>query len=367
MNIFYKGVFLISVLFSVFGCAQATDYIPEQLNDGWATASPTSKGLAEGFIDELRQKSLDGTYKELVSVIVIKEGKLIVEEYFNGSNRNVQHDVRSVGKSFTSTLFGLGLDKGYLKSEEQFVYPLLKGYQKENPPKNLKKLKFKHLLSMSSGFDANVDDPYSIGNEEKMYQTSDWVKFAADIPFIYEPGSHWAYASINPTLLGHGLETALKGSLADFAHNELFLPLKITDYNWKKSPKNRIIAAGNLLIRARDMAKLGQLYLNKGVWNSKRIISNRWINKATSPLYNTGLGESSSHESYGFFWWHHNFKVENEMHPVSFASGNGGQKIYIVSGKELIVAIQSKAYGKGWAHRQSAKILHDAIQAIKAI
>jgi CubicO group peptidase (beta-lactamase class C family) len=367
MNIFCKGLLLISVLFPVLIYAQTTDYIPEQLNDGWITASPTSKGLAEGFINELRLKSQDGTYKELVSVIVIKEGKLIVEEYFNGSKRSVQHDVRSVGKSFTSTLFGISLDKGYIKSEEQLVYPLLRGYQKENPPKNFKKLKFKHLLSMSSGLDANVDDSSSIGNEEKMYETSDWVKFAADTPFIYEPGSHWAYASINPTLLGHGLETALKGSLAEFANNELFLPLKITDYNWEKSPKNRIIAAGNLLIRARDMAKLGQLYLNKGIWNGKRIISNNWVSKATSPLFSTGLGENSSHESYGFFWWHHNFKVKNEVHPVSFASGNGGQKIYIVSSKDMIVVIQSKAYGKGWAHKQSAKILLDAIQAIKAI
>jgi CubicO group peptidase (beta-lactamase class C family) len=143
--------------------------------------------------------------------------------------------------------------------------------------------------------------------------------------------------------------------------------LKITDYNWEKSPKNRIIAAGNLLIRARDMAKLGQLYLNKGIWNGKRIISNNWVSKATSPLFSTGLGEKSSHESYGFFWWHHNFKVKNEVHPVSFASGNGGQKIYIVSSKDMIVVIQSKAYGKGWAHKQSAKILLDAIQTIKAI
>jgi len=355
-----KWIFFIAPCMFFTLAVQALDQFPSQLDDGWQVALPESVGMDPSFVTALKQRSENGIYKELVSVIVVKKGKLIIEEYFNGNNKDTKHDVRSAGKSFTSTLFGLTIDKGLLKSEEQYAFPFIKDYLIAPPSKYIKKLKLKHLLSMSSGFDANVNDLSSPGNEEKMYETADWVEFAVNVPFVNEPGKSWAYASINPTILGFVLETAVKEPLADFADKNLFTPLNITDYIWRKSPKGRIIAAGNLLIKARDMAKLGQLYLDKGKWNGKQVVSEAWINKATSKSFDTG---SWMNDYYGYLWWLRNFKVDDKIYPVYYASGNGGQKIYVVPDKALVVAIQTTAYGKGWAHRQSTRILMNAIAA----
>ena len=360
-----KGIYAIVTFISLSGVVQVSEYRPPQVDDGWQTAFPSSVGLDPGFVINLRKKSANGTYRELTGVIVIMQGKLVIEEYFNGGGIDNKHDIRSAGKSFTSTLFGLALDKGLLESEEEYIFPLLKEYLLASPSNRLKELKLKHLLSMSSGFDANEDDPSTPGYEEKMYETNDWVQFAINTPLSKQPGVSWAYASLNPTIIGFALEVVTNESLEDFAKTNFFAPLQITDYIWQKSPKGRIIAAGNLLIKTRDMAKLGQLFLNNGKWNGKQIISKEWVTKATNKYFDTGYGENSFQEGYGYLWWIHNFNVSDAIYPVFFASGNGGQKIYVVPDKELVVAIQTTAYGKGWAHRQSVNILTDAIASTK--
>ena len=134
-------------------------------------------------IKELKGAIEEGIFKKVNSIIVIKKGQILIEEYFNGEDRNSLHDPRSVGKSFTSTLMGKAISDGYIKNENQKLKHFYNVRQFQNFSLDKKNAKIKELLTMSSGFDGDDEDYQSIGNEENMYPTSNWVKFALDLPY----------------------------------------------------------------------------------------------------------------------------------------------------------------------------------------
>ncbi len=133
--------------------------------------------------------------KEITSIVVIKDGKLLLEEYFNGADRNTLHDPRSAGKSFASTLMGIAIKDGYIKNEDQTLdqFYNLKSFENYDVKKD--QIKIKDLLTMSSAFEGSDADSNSPGNEENMYPTDNWVKFALDLPIDQskKSGEKWDY------------------------------------------------------------------------------------------------------------------------------------------------------------------------------
>src|SRR5262249_29536867 len=152
-------------------------------------------GYDEAKIRELNRHIAEKLYKRVSSIVVIRNGKLIIEEYFNGANRSTLHNTRSAGKSFASTLMGIAIADGHIKSEDQTLRDSydLRSFGHYSPKKET--VTIKSLLTMSSGFAATDDDPKSPGNEEKMYPTRDWVKFALSLPLDDRTGvgEKWRY------------------------------------------------------------------------------------------------------------------------------------------------------------------------------
>jgi CubicO group peptidase (beta-lactamase class C family) len=308
-------------------------------------------------IRELKQRIAENLFKDITSIVVIKNGKLLIEEYFNGATRDTLHDTRSVGKSFASTMMGIAINDGYIKSEDQTLkdfYDLSK-FANYSPKKD--SVTIKSLLSMSSAFIADDNDEASPGNEENMYPTGDWVKFALDLPVDdkKEAGKNWTYFTAGVVVLGDILHKSVPGGLEKYADEKLFKPLGVEKYQWQYTPQKVANTAGGLRMRSLDFAKYGQLYKNGGAWNGRQIIPQNWVNRSFTKQLTLPFGEGN--EYYGYLFWNKTYNVKDKGYETFYATGNGGNKIFVFKDQPLVVVITATAYGKPYAHFQADRIM----------
>ncbi|MBN8682508.1 MAG: serine hydrolase [Chitinophagales bacterium] len=309
-------------------------------------------------IKELKGAIDAGIFKKINSIIVLKAGKILIEEYFNGAGRDSLHDPRSVGKSFASTLTGIAIRDGFIKSDTQSIgdFYNLRQYQNFNPFKA--KANIKDLLTMSSGFEGNDDDDLSIGNEENMYPTQDWIKFTLDLPYQQKLKENWHYFTAGVVLLGDILHKSVPNGLEKYADQKLFEPLGIRNYQWQFTPQNVPNTAGGIQMNALDFAKYGQLYKNKGHWNNQQILPEDWVTKTFTKHKSIG---GRNNEFYGFLFWNKTFTANNKDYEAFYCAGNGGNYILIFKDEPLVIVITASAYGQPYAHTQVAKMLSDYI------
>jgi CubicO group peptidase (beta-lactamase class C family) len=310
-------------------------------------------------IKELKGNIDEAVFKNITSLIVIKNGKLLIEEYFNGSDRDSLHDVRSVGKSFSSTLTGIAEHDGYLKNEDQTLKEFynLKSYANYSPEKD--NTSIKDLLTMSSVFDGNDEDDRSPGNEENMYPTPNWVKFALDLPVdTVRTKGEWHYFTAGVILLGDILNKSVPDGLENYAAKKLFQPLGITHYKWLHTPQGVINTAGGIQMSALDFAKYGQLYKNEGKWNGKQIIPAAWVNK-TFTKYKLIPGRNQ--EFYGYLFWNKTYNVNGKEYETFYCAGNGGNSIFIFKDVPLVIVVTATAYGASNAHTQVDKMIENYV------
>ena len=253
-------------------------------NSGW--------GISEDHFDSSKIKMLNREIIEakikkgvnINGIVIIKDNKLLIEEYFNDEDRSSLHDVRSVGKSFASTMLGIAISENHIDSEQALLKDFydLSSFKNHSPKKD--SVTLKSLLSMSSGFLGNDSDYNSPGNEEYMYPTDDWVKFALDLPMHKSKiiGKDYTYFTAGVVVLGEIIHKSVPEGLVSYADKKIFAPLDITDYKWPYTPQNVASTAGGIRLRAIDFAKFGQLYKNKGTWNGKRILTQEWVEKSLS-------------------------------------------------------------------------------------
>lgn len=314
-------------------------------------------------IEALNRKIATQTFKEVTSIVVIKNGKLLIEEYFNGANRNTLHDTRSVGKSFASVLLGVAIRDGYIKNEKQTLNNFydLKTFENYNQEKE--RITLEDLLTMQSVFDGNDMDNDSPGNEEKMYPTKNWVAFALNLPVDETKIDNkcWDYFTAGVVILGDVLQQSVPEGLYNYADKNLFQPLGIAKYKWQYTPQKVANTAGSLQLRSLDYAKFGQLYKNQGNWNGTQIFSTDWATKSLSKQ-----ATISDEDFYGYLFWNKTYHVDGSDYEVYYASGNGGNKIFIFRDLPLVIVITSKAYNKPYGHSQSDKIVEQyLIPALK--
>jgi CubicO group peptidase (beta-lactamase class C family) len=295
-------------------------------------------------------------------LIVIKDNKLVVEEYFNTFWRETIHDIRSAGKSVTSLLLGIAIDKGLVKSTEQSVYGFFPSPKFTQPKTDgHRNIKIKHLLAMSSGLSADDDDDNSPGRTGNWLTEDHWVNFANSLPMIFEPGQKFVYNDICPMLVGAIIEVTSGKKLSDFAKENLFSPLGIKDNYWYTAPNGSTVPMGNLYLSTLDFAKLGQLVINKGQWQGKKIISSTWINEMLTKQLDIDDGVANG---YGYFWWRATKNVNSKKYDCIYASGNGGNVLFIVPSENLVVCLTSSAYGQRYGHRRSRNIFEYVLRSL---
>jgi CubicO group peptidase (beta-lactamase class C family) len=307
-------------------------------------------------IRELNLRIAQKLYKEITSVVVIKNGKLLIEEYFNGATRETLHDTRSVGKSFASTLVGIAIKDGYIKSENQTLRDFydLKKFANYSAKKD--QTTIKSLLTMSSAFKADDSDEESPGNEEKMYSTADWIKFALDLPTDEkkETGKQWSYFTAGVVVLGDIINKSVPERLEKYAAKKLFQPLGITKYEWQYTPQRVANTAGGLRMSALDFARYGQLYKNGGSLNGKQIVPRNWVDQSFTKHLKLPSGKN---DYYGYLFWNKTYMVGGKQYETFYATGNGGNKIFVFKDQPLVVVITATAYNRPYGHPQVDKIM----------
>jgi CubicO group peptidase (beta-lactamase class C family) len=211
-----------------------------------------------------------------------------------------------------------------------------------------------HLLNMNSGLECNDWEPSSRGNEERMYDTRDWVGFILDLPMAYEPGQANQYCTGGVVVLGYIISQRSGMALDAYADSYLFGPLGIRDANWRRSPDGAATGGGGLRLRPRDAAKLGQLYLNGGTWNGARVVPEAWVQLSQQRLYSLGG------DRYGYLWWKRSFSRPSGNVDSYFTSGNGGNFIFVVPSLDLVVVFTGSNYNSSLGD-QPFTILRDRV------
>ncbi|MBB6126890.1 serine hydrolase domain-containing protein [Mucilaginibacter lappiensis] len=328
-------------------------------NSGWQVSG---EPFDQNKIMELNGLIAQNKLKDITSIVVIKNGKLLIEEYFNGSSRNSLHDPRSAGKTFASAMMGIAIHDGFIKSENQTLKDFydLKKFNNYSPRKEA--ITLKSLLTMSSVFDGDDNDSDSPGNEENMYPTPDWAKFTLDLSVDSSKtgGKRWNYFTAGAMLLGDIINKSVPGGLEKYADEKLFKPLSITKYHWPYSPQHVPSTAGGLQMRSLDYAKFGQLYKNNGVWNGKQIIPASWV-KQSFTKYLTLPKDVVGEGYYGYLFWNKTYTVNNKPYETFYCSGNGGNKIFVFTDEPLVVIVTATAYNRPYAHPQVDKMMQEYI------
>ena len=302
------------------------------LENDWNVATPEEVGLDSATLaqmfDLVREREIP-----VHSVQLVRRGRLVLDAYFHPYRAGMRHDVASVTKSITSTLVGLAIEKGQLRDVQQPVLSFFPTRSINALDARKRALTLEHLLTMQSGWDcgAQMGDP-GINLDARlaeMRRTTDWIQYALDLPMVAEPGARFRYCNANCHLLSGILSQVTETNALAFARRELFEPLGIRDVEWPADPRGHNYGWGDLQLHPRDMAKLGQLFLQRGRWRDRQIIPEEWIRTATrSHVQRTG-----GNDQYGYFWW-----MPGEKYPGLFeAVGRGGQRITIWPAKELVL------------------------------
>lgn len=315
---------------------------PAAGKDGIAVATPEAVGLKRASLEALVRSVLTETgardAHQTESILVLRHGKLVLEEYFWGQTADNPHIISSATKSVTSIIAGIAYDRGQLALDkpvaEYFPDRTDTLWVKDHYP-----ITVRNIMAMSSGtdFDKTPSGPNSFG----LLATHDVTSFALNVPAAHPAGSVFNYDNGLPSLMGALLTKATSTPYAELADKGLFAPLGINDYRWTDLQEGMPLSAGGLYLRSRDMAKLGQMMLDRGTWHGKRIVSEAWI--AESIRKQTAPGQYP----YGFYW-HLNNEEKRRVADWDgyFAIGQGGQIIGIFPAEDIVIVMTSADWAK---------------------
>ncbi|EAR12591.1 putative 6-aminohexanoate-dimer hydrolase [Polaribacter irgensii 23-P] len=310
---------------------------PPETDDGLATGHLAAEFKNHKRIIDMVKETIKGTFPDVHSILIYKNNKLVLEEYFYGYDENTPHQLRSATKPFIGGILGIAVDQGFIKSEKDGLLPYFSArYPKiANFDKRKKEITIEDFLRYRHGMDCENNNPESKGNESKMMQSKDWVKYTLDLPMVREPGMASSYCTGCALTLGSLVAIATDKKIEDFAKQNLFEPLNITNYKWTFEPNQTSSDHfSQAYFTPRDLIKLAKLFKDGGTWNANQIISKSWIDKT----FNMDKGD------YGYLWEHKYFVVDGQTYNSYLASGNGGQKINIWPELDMITVFTGGNY-----------------------
>ncbi|WP_337966342.1 serine hydrolase [uncultured Flavobacterium sp.] len=312
---------------------------------GFKTNNPTYIPELKELENLISNNLLPNTH----SVLISKNGKLIYEKYFEGYTANVPHDMRSASKSISSAIVGIALDKSLFKSVEQSIFDFLPSKYQVHKDSLKAKINIKSLLTMSSGLDA-IDyginaNPKSPAVEDNYQKSKDWIETILNTPMINSPNTKANYGSANPYLLGIAMDSVVSEPLELFMDHYLFQKLEISNYVIFSDLNKNPYFGGGMYLTSKDMIKFGELYLNEGKWNRKRVLSKKWVEDSFKNYL--VLENTEDKNGYGYLWWHNSYQVKGKNTATIEARGAGGQYIFVVPSLNAVVAITSGNYRNG--------------------
>jgi CubicO group peptidase (beta-lactamase class C family) len=336
--------------------------------DGLPTAVPAAVGISAERLGQMERAIQAGEFKTITSVLIARQGKIAYERYLDSAGADALRNTRSATKTITGILIGAAIDRHLIPTVDAHVLDYLRDkLPLKNPDPRKSEITIEDFLTMSSLLECDDENSFSRGNEERMYLVEDWAQFTLDLPIRGFPdwqtkpedspyGRSWSYCTAGATTLGVVLERAVKKSVPDFANEVLFTPLGISSLRWQFQPFGTAMTGGGLQLRSRDLAKLGQLYLDGGRWSSQRIISPGWVEKSLNSHAN-----AREDIDYGYLWWLQTFHSKGRSLRSFGMFGAGGNKVVVFPDEGLVVVITTTNYRVQNAAALTDKLLVDYI------
>jgi len=313
----------------------------------WAISTPEAQHLDESLLTDLSNRIDSGTYGDIHSLLIVRNGYLVFEKYYRGYGRDDKHPVYSVTKSVSSALVGIALDQKKIADLGKELLSFFPEYPAvANLDSNKQKISLADVLTMRAGFlwdesSAPYGDP---GNSTfQLASSSNWIKYMLDLPMSGPPGSRFRYNSGCSILLS-GILRNTTGMNADaFCRENLFSLLGIADYQWETGPQGITNTGWGLSLRPRDMLKFGAVFLNRGMWEGRSVVPGSWVDQSTSPAVTLSGGYS-----YGYQWWLlplGNVVIHTPLaNDIKFAWGYGGQFIFVIPSLNMVVVSTAGNY-----------------------
>jgi CubicO group peptidase (beta-lactamase class C family) len=339
----------------------AVDYTP-LAGDDWPVSTPAEQGLDPTLVAELY---LDAAELEtLYGLLVVKNGQLIAETYFNEGSVGQKARIQSATKSVTSALVGIALDRGCLSSVEQKMldfYPEVAG-QITDPRKE--QITLREMLQMRAGF------PWEESHADlwEGLLSGRYVPLIEAFPLVADPGTEFYYSNLTSNWLGIIVDRACGKHLRAYAEENLFSPMGVEAGTWGTDWEGHNNGCGDLHLRARDMAKFGLLYLNDGDWEGNQIIPADWVHDSLRTYSEDAWDNIGRFRDigYGYQWWS---ARAGDQH-VNFAWGHGGQLIVLVDELDMIVVTTADPFwlehnDKSWKHEKATiSLVADFVSSI---
>lgn len=321
------------------GELKSVTYEPLPFED-WKVSTPKEQGLDPMLLAELYNDA--GHLETIYSLLVIKNGQLVAEKYFNEGAVDQKARLQSVTKSFTSALVGIALEQGCLESEDQKMMEFFPELVNQISDPRKEQITIRHLLQMRAGY------PWEESTQElfdilyKGFRPSTLVEVA----LTQDPDTEFQYSNLSSHILGIIVARACETNLKSYATENLFTPLGIEAVEWNVHWEDYYGGAAGLYLRARDVAKFGLMYLNQGEFEEKQIIPASWVQKSlqhysqdvnTAGIRNGSVGRYLRHIGYGYQWWFANV----DDYPFNLAWGHGGQFIFLLDDYNMVVVVTS--------------------------
>lgn len=294
----------------------------------WRSGDPAVHGFDAEKLE--RTAAQIGELEGVTSLLVAHDGELLVERYFRGAGARRLQNLKSASKSVLSAVVGIAAAEGYFSLDTR-IASILAGPWIDETGKS--EITIRHLLTMTAGLESTSFDAYG-----SWVSSRDWVANALSRPLESPPGTRFRYSTGNTHILSALVAATTGRSTLDYAREKLFEPLGIRQVRWDRDPSGIHIGGNNLSLRPRDMARFGQLYLDRGRWGKEQVVPWQWVDESTSPVATTWRGGG-----YGYLWWIRS----PEDYGAYSASGYGGQYIYVSRAHDMVIVVTSTEVPKG--------------------
>ena len=333
--------------------------VPPQLPDGWPVGDLRAEKCDYYKIVRAVEPLPTEQWAAIHSVLIFRHDRLLLEAYFGGFTADSRQPIYSCTKSVFSTVYGIAQDQGLLSLDDK-ISELYPDSGQRGWGKDKEGITVGNLLSMTSGLDCN-DAPGGTQNcGVAMGESKDWLGFCFNLSMAHPVGTTWMYNGTCLSLVSNLIAEKSGMSFPGYARKVLLGPLAIPDDTWVTGPGGINRVDYGLAWKARDMAKLGQLFLNKGMWNGKRIVSEAWVKDATS--LHCPPGTAFGH-SYGYLWHLKDMKYKGNPVPVFYATGYLGQAVF-VSPDADIVCVMTAGSSNGMIYSMEEKFFEEKILGV---
>lgn len=261
--------------------------------------------------------------------MVVQNGELIHEQYWNGHRRDRPQNIKSASKTVLSALVGIAIRQGHIASVDDPIQRYIPDWVDSLQPPEKRDITIRHLLTMSSGLQST-----SFGSYGAWVNTRDWVKSALDQPLMSEPGSRMSYSTGDTHILSAVLTAATGMSTLRYAQQHLFTPLGVRIGGWDRDPKGIYFGGNNMSLSPEALLAFGQMYLNEGMHNGKQVVPKEWVDESMRTRFVATSFNPRGH-SYGYLWWNNVFGG----HQAYFAWGYGGQYVFVIPSLDAVVVI----------------------------